>query len=103
MEQSMTDKRKNIIRRHYRFYGAVQGVGFRYRACYYAEAAGAAGWVRNESDGSVSMELQGTEEQIDMVLQTISQSRYIDIRSMDVRNIPVEDERDFYVKEEWWY
>ncbi len=97
------DKMKKI-RKHIHFYGSVQGVGFRYRSCYAADAAGATGWVRNESDGSVTMEIQGTEEQIDMVIQSLDQSRYIHIRSMEVRTIPVdEDEREFYVKEDWWF
>jgi acylphosphatase len=92
------------IRKRIRFYGAVQGVGFRYRSCYAAERAGVIGWVRNESDGSVSMEIQGTEEQIDHVIAALDNSMYIHIRKMDVKTLPVdEDEREFYVKEDWWY
>ena len=51
-----------MIRKHIRFWGRVQGVGFRYRAYHAANAVGATGWVRNEYDGSVTMEIQGTEE-----------------------------------------
>ncbi|MCR5233462.1 MAG: acylphosphatase [Lachnospiraceae bacterium] len=39
------------------FYGAVQGVGFRYRAKYAAQSVGATGWVRNEYDGSGQCDL----------------------------------------------
>ena len=46
-------------RRHYRFYGRVQGVGFRYRAQYTASHLGLTGWVANLWDGSVEMEAQG--------------------------------------------
>lgn len=100
-EQTRADP---VIRRHIRFHGTVQGVGFRYTACYAASLIGAVGWVRNENDGTVSMEIQGTESQIDRVIQTIDQSRYIRIRSMDVKTIAVrDDEREFYVKEDWWY
>ncbi|HAE15539.1 MAG TPA: acylphosphatase [Erysipelotrichaceae bacterium] len=82
----------------------LQGVGFRYRSVYAARQYGATGWVRNESDGSVSMEIQGTEEQIDLVIQSIEKSPYIEIRTMDVKNISViPDEREFIVKEDWWY
>ena len=59
------------IRQRIQFYGAVQGVGFRYRACHAADAVGATGWVRNEYDGSVLMEIQGTQEQIDSVILMI--------------------------------
>lgn len=94
----------DVIRKRIRFRGYVQGVGFRYRSVYAARNTGVTGWVRNESDGSVSMEIQGTEEQIDMVIQSIERSPYIEIRSMDAKRIPLlTDEREFYVKEDWWY
>lgn len=48
-----------VIRKRIRFFGSVQGVGFRYRAKHAAASVGATGWVRNEYDGSVSMEIQG--------------------------------------------
>ncbi len=46
-------------RRRIEFHGQVQGVGFRYQARRYASAYGLKGWVRNEYDGSVTMEVQG--------------------------------------------
>lgn len=42
-----------------RFVGEVQGVGFRWTARKVADDLGLSGWVRNEPDGSVSMELEG--------------------------------------------
>ena len=88
-----------MIRKYLRFYGFVQGVGFRYRAKYAAEFSGAVGWVRNEDDGSVSMEIQGTEEQIDRVILEIEQGRYVKIENMEVRTIPIkEEERGFRIR-----
>ena len=85
-----------LIRRRIVFYGWVQGVGFRWRAVQAASKYGVTGWVRNEYDGSVSMEIQGTEEEIDQVVAMINQGRYVQIDSMEVRRIPlVEDEREF--------
>ena len=85
------------------FRGRVQGVGFRWRACAAADAAGATGWVRNNFDGSVSMELQGTEEQIDRVVQSLDRARYIRIEALEARRIPVDaEERRFAVKDEEW-
>ena len=78
-----------MIRKRIVFSGWVQGVGFRYRARHAAELLGATGWVRNEYDGSVTMEIQGTEEQIDGVIQAIERGRYVKIENMDVRTIPV--------------
>ena len=46
-----------MIRKHIVFYGWVQGVGFRYRARHAADLYGCTGWVRNEYDSSVSMEI----------------------------------------------
>ena len=66
-----------MIRKRIVFSGWVQGVGFRYRARHAAELLGATGWVRNEYDGSVTMEIQGTEEQIDGVIQAIERGRYV--------------------------
>lgn len=89
----------NVIRRHLNFYGWVQGVGFRYTAQYAANAYGVTGWVRNEYDGSVTLEIQGTEEQIDMVIQAINRARYIKVDNMLSRSIAVDpDERSFRVR-----
>lgn len=55
----------NAIRRlAIRFVGQVQGVGFRWTSRKVAEELGLTGWVRNEPDGSVSMELQGPDDMI---------------------------------------
>ncbi|MBQ6021005.1 MAG: acylphosphatase [Clostridia bacterium] len=90
-----------IIRRALRFTGFVQGVGFRWRAVNAANALGATGWVRNDSDGGVSMEIQGTEEQIDGVILAIERGTYIQIENMYCKTIPArEDEYGFAVREE---
>lgn len=46
----------------YRFIGHVQHRGFRYACVSCAEKAGMSGWVRNERDGTVTAEAQGTAE-----------------------------------------
>ena len=87
------------IRRHIVFHGWVQGVGFRYYASHAAALCGATGWVRNEYDGSVTMEIQGTEAQIDRVILAIERGRYIRIENMETRTIPLlPDERGFRVR-----
>jgi acylphosphatase len=42
-------------------HGAVQGVGYRRFVEREAQALNLAGWVRNEPDGSVSGEVEGSE------------------------------------------
>lgn len=85
-------------RRHIHFYGRVQGVGFRYKAKYMAQSLGLSGWVKNEWDGTVTMEVQGSAARIDKLLQGLNNDRYISIDWMDVRALAVTDERGFYVK-----
>lgn len=86
------------IRKHIIFYGQVQGVGFRYRARYAAQRTGVTGWVRNEYDGSVEMEVQGTEDAIDQMILMIEQSEYIRIENLKVKTIPLEAEIGFHVR-----
>ena len=50
---------EGTVRRRYSIEGQVQGVGFRYRARYAAQSLGLTGWVENEDDGSVTLEVQG--------------------------------------------
>lgn len=92
-----------VIRKRLLLYGDVQGVGLRWRARHAAAAAGATGWVRNERDGSVTLELQGSEEQIDRVLESLERGLYIRIAALDARTIPVEEgERGFAARDDGW-
>ena len=85
-----------MVRKHIVFQGWVQGVGFRYRACQAAEMYGCTGWVRNEWDGSVTMEIQGDEKAIDQVIVAIQRGTYVQISNMEVKTLPlVEEERGF--------
>ena len=49
---------------HVVYEGRVQGVGFRWNARALANELGLTGWVRNEDDGSVTLELQGPSEKL---------------------------------------
>ena len=52
--------------------------------------------MKNEYDGSVLMEIQGTEDQIDQVILRIEKGTYVRIENMEVKTLPVvEDEYDF--------
>lgn len=85
-------------RRRIGFHGRVQGVGFRYQAQRYASAYGLKGWVRNEYDGSVTVEVQGIPEMINMMLKQLTSDRYIQIDWVDSKNIPLEEGRGFHVR-----
>jgi len=84
-----------VIRKHIFFSGEVQGVGFRYSAKYLARPLGLTGWVRNLPDGRVEMEAQGEDRAVEQLLVQLHHQRYIVIEDMDVREIPVIEERSF--------
>lgn len=91
-----------IIRKHFFFKGRVQCVGFRYLAQNAASLYSVTGWVKNLYDGSVEMEAQGTEEDIDKVVQTLQDSRYIVINDMYVADRqPDPHETLFRIKDEY--
>ncbi len=53
-----------MTRLYLRVRGRVQGVGFRMFVLENARRLGLAGWVRNRTDGSVEMEVQGRNEDL---------------------------------------
>lgn len=66
--------------------GRVQGVGFRYIVQQKALALDLKGWVRNNDDGTVSIEIEGTKDQIDAFMENLGRGlhRFIRIDDMDV-------------------
>lgn len=86
------------IRKRITFYGRVQGVGFRYTAKCLAKSLGLTGWVRNEYDGTVLMEVQGREQMINKLLKGINHNMFITIDWIDGEEIPVIQESCFYVR-----
>lgn len=80
-----------IVRKRLVIFGRVQGCGFRRRIRDMAEQVGVAGWVWNNQNGSVTAEMQGTEEQIKKTLELVeNSSNLIKIREIDIVDIPVE-------------
>ena len=86
---------KDERRLHIVFRGEVQGVGFRWNALHVADALSLCGWVRNEWDGSVTMELQGSDDQIARFFTDFNkQSRHFPINSVidEKEDIPLRDD-----------
>lgn len=85
-----------LRRYHVVFGGECQGVGFRFTAKLFADKLGVTGWVRNEYNGTVTCEMQGTSEQINLLFEELdthfrSAGIYHTIEKLE--EIPV-DERD---------
>ena len=82
--------------------GEVQGVGCRWASKLTAERVGGTGWVRNEPDGTVTQELQGTPDQIATYFGAFSRVfaahpiEYVIAEKSDIS--PIEDERMFTVR-----
>lgn len=53
--------------------GRVQGVGFRADALRYAHRLAGTGWVRNATDGSVEVLVQGDHDEVDRMLSWLHQ------------------------------
>lgn len=86
------------VRKHIVFHGRVQGVGFRYTAKYLARSLRLTGWVKNEWDGTVTLEVQGREALIQKLLVGLNSNQFITIEWMDTDEIPLEQESSFKVR-----
>ncbi len=84
-----------MIRKHILFFGRVQGVGFRFYSVNKARQLGLTGWVRNLYDGNVEMEVQGKEDKIAILIQFLGQQRYIAIEGIEMKQMPLQKERNF--------
>ncbi|MBP2099565.1 acylphosphatase [Enterococcus rivorum] len=74
--------------------GRVQGVGFRYMTKMVADELEIKGTVRNEDDGSVSIEAIGTDEAMTLFIQKVKESpspmgrvTYVDIQEYPLMEV----------------
>lgn len=80
------------------FHGDVQGVGFRYLATQSARELGLTGWVKNQYDGTVLMEVQGDLKNITRLIRAMGSYRHIEITDVEMKTLPLcESERGFGV------
>lgn len=87
------------IRLRLRFTGRVQGVGFRYTAQYTANAYGLTGWVYNDYDGSVLMEIQGKKESVKKMIERLDSDRFIRIENIEKTELAIDEhEISFYIR-----
>ncbi|WP_346662314.1 acylphosphatase [uncultured Merdimonas sp.] len=86
------------VRKRMVFYGHVQGVGFRYTAKHLARSLGLSGWVENEYNGTVVLEVQGREARIYKLMEGLNRNPFISIDWIDTTDIPVEEETGFFVR-----
>lgn len=88
-----------MLRRHYIFHGRVQGVGFRYTLYQLARRLGLTGWVRNLYDGTVEACIQGNLEQINQLIESLKQERFIHVERFEYEELEIlKSEKSFEVK-----
>lgn len=80
--------------------GRVQGVGFRYRTVWVADAQHITGWVRNEDDGTVQIHAEGSPHRVEQFLQIIRGGfPGVTVTRVDTTTAKAENFTDFRIKQ----
>jgi len=99
----MTSTEKEVSARRFVVRGRVQGVGFRWFVEREAHMLGIAGWVRNNSDGSVEVLAMGTRDQLLGLRSRLQRgpraSRVDDVEESESK--PVEGLKSFRIEGVW--
>ena len=80
--------------------GKVQGVGFRYFCNQQAENLSLKGWVKNEGDGSVSLEAEGDQQSLNKFFSVVSKGpHYSHVDSVKRKELPpISKEKNFSIR-----
>lgn len=79
-------------RRTYHFGGRVQGVGFRYTTQNIALQYAVGGYVRNLPDGRVELVVEGSDDEIDLLVNRLQQRMTGFIRNIEAQTAPATGE-----------
>ena len=99
----MSDSEKAVTARRFVVRGRVQGVGFRWFVEREAHMLRIAGWVRNNSDGSVEVLAMGTRDQLSGLRSRLRQGpRAARVDEVDESEAnPVEGLKAFRIEGAW--
>ena len=88
------------IRRAATVRGLVQGVSFRWYTRQEAQRLGLTGWVRNEPNGTLSLEAQGPEDDVEALLAWVHHGPpHARVTAVEVDDVtPSADEVDFRIR-----
>lgn len=79
--------------------GRVQGVGFRLNAAREANSRGINGYVKNLADGSVYIEAEGTEEQLNQYVEWCRKGPGMSkVQSVRIESLPPLNYSDFNIE-----
>lgn len=71
---NQNQKHLSIIRKIFHYRGDVQGVGFRANAIHQGRGLVITGFVRNEANGDVTMDVQGSPQDVQELAERVGQS-----------------------------
>lgn len=87
-----------IIRKEFHFEGNVQNIGFRFEIQSHAKPLGITGYAKNNDDGSVTAQLQGSLEDINRVILSLQNIDRIQIDFISEKDLPLDYyENDFSI------
>lgn len=80
-------------------HGQVQGVGFRFNARSTATKLGVAGYARNLPDGTVEVDVEGPDAQVQRMLDWLSEGpRHASVTALDVTELPPTGQAGFDIR-----
>ena len=79
------------------FRGRVQGVGFRRTTWHLAQNFSVTGYVRNEPDGSVRLQVEGPEDEVSQFLARLQETMKDFIVAVDVSACEPNDHAGFEI------
>lgn len=84
----------------WRITGTVQGVGFRWGSQRLARDLGLVGWVQNQADGSVLLQVQGEADRLEKFHQQLlaGPTAFARVEAIDRTPIATFDASDFSVR-----
>lgn len=86
------------IRKEFHFEGNVQNIGFRFEIQSHAKPLGITGYTKNNDDGSVTAQLQGSLEDINRVILSLQNIDRIQIDFISEKDLPLDYyENDFSI------
>ncbi|WP_270779519.1 acylphosphatase [Holdemanella biformis] len=86
------------IRKEFHFEGNVQNIGFRFEVQSHAMPLGITGYAKNNDDGSVTAQLQGSLKNINKVILDLQNIDRIQIDFISEKDIPLDYyENDFSI------
>lgn len=94
-EKTKKELPPGTIRKEFHFKGNVQNIGFRFEVQSHSKPLGITGYAKNNDDGSVTAQLQGSLEDINRVILSLQNIDRIQIDFISEKDLPV----DYYEKD----